>query len=121
MIFRHHVLVCCNTVPDNTPGGGCGNRGSEEVYDELMALIEENGLQDRIKVSKVDCLGLCCMGPIVVVYPDNVWYHKVCPCHAIQEIFHRHLVGGEVAEEFRVPEWVAPGAALPVAEGGREA
>lgn len=84
-----------------------------DSYEEFVRLVEEHGLKDSIKISKIDCMGLCCLGPIVIVYPDNVWYCRICPCHNVQRVFHEHLVGGQVVEDLLVPEWVLPDVELP--------
>jgi len=49
--------------------------------------------------SKVDCLRVCEQGPVMVVYPEGVWYRGVTP-EALDLIIEQHLIGGRVVEEY---------------------
>jgi (2Fe-2S) ferredoxin len=112
---EYHVLVCTNERPTNVPGGSCGARGGKEIYSEFLDLIQENNLGPRILVSSIQCAGPCSLGPIVIIYPDGIWYCKVCSQHGVKQIFEEHLLGGNVVENLLLPDWAWPD--LPVCSG----
>lgn len=76
---------------------------SERLNQRLMALGRDHGLTKlrephRVKCTLADCLGVCQGGPILVVYPDGIWYHHVDEA-AVDRIFYEHLIGGVPVEE----------------------
>ncbi|MBX9771838.1 MAG: (2Fe-2S) ferredoxin domain-containing protein [Candidatus Obscuribacterales bacterium] len=85
--FEKHVFVCVS-------GKTCPGQGSEEVLELLRKEIKELGLKSKIRINKSGCFDQCGHGPLVVVYPDNVWYARVKPsdCH---EIIHSHLLNNQ--------------------------
>ena len=92
--YSRHVLVCV--------GGFCSpdHRG-RELYQLLPALLRRHGLlfgENRVKRGETPCLGVCAGGPIVVVYPDGIWYAGVTPA-LLERIVVEHLVNGRVVEE----------------------
>ena len=68
---------------------------------ELNRQFELNKLRNphRIKCALVDCLGVCQKGPLLVVYPDGIWYHSVDEA-LLARIFTEHLLGGQPVEEY---------------------
>ena len=86
-IFKKHVFVC-------TSGKTCAKDGGEEVLDALRHEVSELGLKKQIRINKSGCFDQCGNGPMVVVYPDAVWYAHVKPSQC-KEIVESHLVGGK--------------------------
>ena len=93
--YERHAFVC--TRGDWCPsidGDGLG------VHATMKEAIREAGISDRVRVNHSGCLNQCGNGPMVVVYPDAVWYAAVTPADA-REIVDRHLVSGEPVERLR--------------------
>jgi (2Fe-2S) ferredoxin len=94
-IWEKHVFVC--TSGDWCPrvdGDGLG------VHARFKKLVKEAGLGDRVRVNNSGCLDQCGHGPMVVVYPEAVWYWGVQP-EDVDEIVRKHLIGGRPVERLR--------------------
>jgi len=100
---RRHVLVCLNSRPPEHPQGCCAEKGSEELFFRIKAMIKERGLDDRVIVSRTGCLKHCSQGITLAVYPDNVWYAAVKP-EDLGEILESHLQGGMPVDRLLMPD-----------------
>jgi (2Fe-2S) ferredoxin len=69
----------------------------------LQQRAKAAGLAGRVRINKSGCLDQCEHGPMVVVYPDAVWYGGVRPEDAA-EIVNEHLVAGRPVERLRVAD-----------------
>jgi (2Fe-2S) ferredoxin len=98
--YRRHLFVC-------THGEYCPADGSVEVHRFFKEMVSARGLKDSIRVNKSGCFSQCGNGPMVVIYPDDVWYAGVTPEKA-RRIVEEHLVGGHPVEELVYK--AAPGA-----------
>jgi len=96
-VFRKHVFVCTNQRPSRHRRGDCASVGGEEVHRSLKDLVVKAGLQPEIRINKAGCLDQCAQGPVMVVYPEGVWYVNVQP-EDVEEIFQSHLLDDTVVE-----------------------
>ncbi len=106
MRYERHVFVCENRRPDGHPRGCCAGRGGVEVKEALKAELKARGLLARVRAHSAGCLDACERGPVMVVYPEGVWYGGVTP-EDVPEIVERHLVGGEPVERLVIREFPA--------------
>ncbi len=83
------ILVCGGT--------GCHASDSQQIIANFRALISEHGVTGRIQASVVGCFGFCEQGPIVKVFPDDVFYVQVKPADA-REIFEQHILNDHQVE-----------------------
>ncbi len=100
---ERHLLICSNQRGPGHPRGSCGEKGGEEFVGLMKDLIRENGLKDRVLVSRTGCLKHCSLGVTAAVYPENVWYHGVTE-HDLKEICETHLRDGVPIERLRLSE-----------------
>lgn len=99
--YSHHVFFCCNQRSDGRRS--CNDHGSQAVRDYAKARIKEMGLagKDRVRINQAGCLDRCEEGPVLVVYPEGVWYTYVDQ-HDVDEIIDKHLVNGTIVERLRI-------------------
>jgi (2Fe-2S) ferredoxin len=101
--FERHVFICHNTRPADAPRPCCTIDGKSDLHTRMQQLARAAGLGTKVRINKAGCLDQCEHGPMVVVYPEAVWYGKVRPEDA-EEIVEEHLVGGRPVERLRLAE-----------------
>ena len=101
--FEHHVFVCCYSRPEGAPRPSCTRDGTSSLHAELKKRVKAAGLDDRVRINKSGCLDQCEHGPMVVVYPDAVWYGNVQPGDAAA-IVDEHLLAGRPVERLRLAD-----------------
>jgi len=97
--FRHHIFVCTQEKPEGATS--CPASGSMGVLQALHRELGSQGLSGDVQVSSCGCLGLCDDGPIMITYPEGVWYRKV-KAEDVPEIVSSHLRSGKVVAQL---EW----------------
>ena len=99
-LHTYHVLLCrgprCNTV------------GAGETAQALKQQLRARNMgDDEVLVAQTGCLFPCNLGPVMVVYPDGVWYGGLTE-KAVDHIVDEHLSGGDIVEHYaRYPAYGA--------------
>ncbi len=100
--YDRHVFVC-------TSGETCTEQADTEKYVKVLrAAVQKAGRQSDIRINKAGCFSQCGHGPMIVVYPEDVWYAGVKDTD-LDEIITSHIIGGAPVERLRYAPGV-PGA-----------
>ena len=81
----------------------CSQNGAKEIYRYAKDRCRESAMLGKggFGVSESRCLGRCEHGPVVVVYPDDVWYQYIDE-DDVDEIIESHLIGGKEVERLKI-------------------
>ena len=96
-----HIFVCTSSRANGQQKGYCHSKDGAAVVGKFLEELEERGLSGEVMVSNTGCLGLCEKGPIVVVYPDNIWYGKVKP-EDVERIMEEHIESGNIVKTLQI-------------------
>ncbi len=100
-VYKRHVFTCFTQRPPNHPRGSCGSLGAQPLWDRLAGRLEREGLMTDVGFTPAGCLGFCNAGPLMVVYPEGVWYRPQT-AEDIDEIIDTHLKDGKLVDRLAV-------------------
>ena len=99
--YQYHVFFCCN---QREPGRACcNNHGAQAIRDYAKQRVKELGMAGpgHVRVNQAGCMDRCEEGPVLVVYPEGVWYTYVDRAD-VDEIIEEHLGKGRLVERLRI-------------------
>ena len=98
---ERHIFVCTSSRANGQQKGYCHAKDGVAVVGRFLEELEERGLSGAVMVSNTGCFGLCEQGPVVVIYPDNVWYGTVTP-DDVESILDEHIANGVVVAKLQI-------------------
>lgn len=99
--YEKHVFFCTNQRTNGK--ASCGDHGASELRAYAKERTKSLGVAGvgRVRVNIAGCMGRCEEGPVMVVYPEGVWYTYEDRAD-IDEIVEEHLVRGRLVETLRI-------------------
>lgn len=103
MYYRYQLFFCINM---RTSGKRCCALGdAQELRDYAKKRLKQLGLHQAgdCRANTTSCLGRCDEGPVLVIYPEGVWYHYQSK-QDIDEIIAQHLMKGLKVTRLLLPD-----------------
>lgn len=100
--YERHVFFCLNERKSGE--ACCAQHQAQEAFDHCKMQVKVAGLAGpgQVRVNKAGCMDRCAAGPVLVVYPEAVWYTYIDNTD-IDEIVESHLKNGQVVERLLIP------------------
>lgn len=96
LVFQIHAFACMQARPPGHPRGSCGERGAKALVERLQMRVDRERLAG-VAVTVTGCMGFCQAGPLMVVYPQGLWYAPRTEAD-VDEIIDSHFKGGRLVE-----------------------
>lgn len=99
--FQHHIFFCLNCRDDGA--ACCTDHGAEGMFDYMKSRVKTLNLngKGKVRINRAGCFDRCGEGPLMVVYPEAVWYTFIDESD-VDEIIESHLKNGKVVERLLV-------------------
>ena len=100
--YDKHVFFCTNQREDGS--ASCGIFAAQKARDYVKRRVKELGIsgdENKIRINSAGCMDRCEEGPVIVVYPEAVWYSYVDETD-LDEIIEEHLRNGRIVERLKI-------------------
>lgn len=97
--IKRHIFICCDAKDDK-----CIRREEgEKAWKYLKRRLVELDLVGKggIYRTKADCFRICAKGPLMVIYPEGIWYHSCSP-KVIEEILQEHIIKNRPVSKYQI-------------------
>ena len=93
MKYRKHIFVCINERNNNLKKS-CGSLGLD-IRNKLVEELRKNNLLHEVRANKSGCLDGCVIGPVIVIYPQAIWYKNV-NLNDVPEIIQETIINNRI-------------------------
>ncbi len=101
--FTSHIFVCCNQRKPGHSRGCCNPDGDDALRDCFKKELKKRKLGPLVRANQAGCLDQCEVGPVVVIYPQEIWYGHVT-LDDVPRIIEETVIGGRVLEDLLIPD-----------------
>lgn len=107
LLYAPHVFYCL--ADEGCPAGEtcCGAKGAMHLFEHMRAYAKSRGVKG-IRINRSACLQRCSLGPVMVLYPEGIWYGFRTEAD-VEEIVDTHILGGERVERLILTPETRPG------------
>jgi len=100
MYYQNHIFCCTNARPEGHKKGCCASKEALKLRNYMKVKAKELGIKET-RINSAGCLDRCELGPVLVVYPEGIWYHFKTT-NDIDEILEMHLKKGKIVERLKL-------------------
>ena len=99
--YKYHVFICTNKRKDND--NCCEQAGATGIRAYAKNKIKKLGLSGagKVRINTAGCLDRCAEGPVMVIYPQEIWYTYVDE-QDVDEIIEQHLINDQVVKRLQI-------------------
>jgi len=107
-----YIFKCQQSAPPGMPKPSCvsqNNPESQQLMQYLSQTLMRKGIIGTVQPIQTSCLNRCQQGPVILVEPGHTMYVGLTK-EKIDRIIEEHIIGGNVVNEFVIPEqmWGEP-------------
>jgi (2Fe-2S) ferredoxin len=99
--YSHHIFLCENAREPGHKRGCCDPAQAGELRSAFKAELKRAGLAATTRANKAGCLDQCEHGPVMVIYPQGIWYGGVRAEDA-RRIVEETIVAGRVLDDLQI-------------------
>jgi (2Fe-2S) ferredoxin len=100
--FTSHLFICGNQRAAGHPRGSCDACGTGALREAFKAELKRHNLGPLVRANGAGCLDQCEHGPVVVIYPQAIWYGRV-QVDDVSRIVRETIIGGQILQDLLIP------------------
>ena len=100
--YQKHVFICTNQRDNGKQC--CADYQAKALLDYAktqIKILQQNG-KGKIRINSAGCMDRCAEGPVLVIYPDNIWYQYQTQAD-IDEIIAEHVLNNRIVQRLVLP------------------